>query len=47
VHNLEDANAWVKFAQRDYDVAMHLSKTFHPMPVENICYGCHRQSKKL
>ena len=46
MHSLEDANAWVNFAQRDYDVAVHLSKTFHPMPVENICYGCQQAIEK-
>ena len=46
MHNIEDANAWVNFAQRDYDVAVHLSKTFHPMPVENICYGCQQAIEK-
>jgi len=46
VRNLEDAKAWVNFAQRDYDVAVHLSKTFHPLPVENICYGFQQTVEK-
>ena len=37
---------WLNFAQRDYDVALHLSKTFYPMPVENICYNCQQSAEK-
>ena len=46
MHNFDDAKSWVTFAQRDYDVAVHLSKTFHPMPIENICYNCQQAVEK-
>ena len=37
---------WLKFAERDYEIALHLSKTFHPLPVENICYNCQQATEK-
>ena len=40
------ANEWLKFAQRDYDIALHLSKTFFPLPTENICYNCQQAIEK-
>jgi hypothetical protein len=39
VVNYDDISAWLVYAQRDYDVAEHLSKTFHPLPTENVCYN--------
>ena len=39
-------NEWLKFAERDYAIALHLCKTFHPMPVENICYNCQQAAEK-
>jgi HEPN domain-containing protein len=39
-------NEWIKFAQRDYDIALHLSVTFRPLPVENICYNCQQATEK-
>ena len=44
--NLDDAKAWLVYAQRDYDIALHLSITFRPLPVENICYGCQQAIEK-
>ena len=46
MNNLDDAKEWIKFAQRDYDVALYLSETFKPLPIENICYGCQQAIEK-
>jgi len=46
VRNLNTVNEWLKYAERDYGVALHLSKTFHPLPVENICYNCQQATEK-
>ena len=43
---LDDVFAWLKSARRDYDIALHLSKTFHPVPSENICYNCQQAIEK-
>ena len=40
------AKEWIKYAERDYDIALHLSKTFHPLPTENICYSCQQSVEK-
>jgi HEPN domain-containing protein len=37
---------WIKYAQRDYDIALHLSEVFRPLPVENICYNCQQATEK-
>jgi len=37
---------WIIYAERDYEIALHLSKTFHPLPVENICYNCQQATEK-
>jgi len=44
--NLDDILKWLEIAQRDYDIALHLSKTFRPLPVENICYNCQQAIEK-
>jgi len=44
--DFEVVGEWLKFANRDYEVGLHLSKTFHPMPVENICYNCQQAIEK-
>ena len=41
-----NAKEWMKYAERDYAVALHLSKTFHPLPTENICYNCQQSVEK-
>ena len=33
-----EAMTWVRLSQRDYDIAVHLEKTFLPFPVETICF---------
>ncbi|MCL2188310.1 MAG: HEPN domain-containing protein [Defluviitaleaceae bacterium] len=37
---------WLRYAQRDYDIALHLNESFHPLPVENICYNCQQAIEK-
>jgi len=37
-----EAKTWINLAERDYAVALHLSDTFVPLPVEIICF--HSQS---
>ena len=44
--NISYAKEWIKFAERDYAIALHLSKTFHPLPTENICYSCQQSVEK-
>jgi len=46
VVNHDDISAWLVYAQRDYDVAEHLSKTFHPLPTENVCYNSQQAIEK-
>ncbi len=36
---------WLRYARMDYDVALH-DTTFHPLPVEIICYHCSRPPKR-
>ena len=40
------AKEWIEFAERDYAIALHLSKTFLPLPAENICYSCQQAAEK-
>ena len=43
---IDDVLAWFDYAQRDFDIALHLSKTFRPMPTENICYNSQQAIEK-
>ena len=36
---------WLRYARMDYDAAMHL-RSFHPMPIEIICYHCQQAAEK-
>lgn len=40
------AREWMKFACSDLDVARHLVNTFHPKPLEIICYHCQQAAEK-
>lgn len=44
--NIGDVLSWLEVAQRDYDIALHLSEVFRPLPVENICYNCQQAIEK-
>ena len=37
---------WFDMAEMDLKVAMHLINTFHPIPVEIICYHCQQCAEK-
>jgi HEPN domain-containing protein len=42
---VNNAGEWMRFAQRDYDIAVH-DMSFMPMPVEIICYHCQPAAEK-
>ena len=44
--DMDYAQEWLKIAERDYAVALHLSEAFRPLPTENICYGCQQSMEK-
>jgi len=46
MNDLNVVAEWLKFAQRDFDIAVHLKEHFHPLPVENICYNCQQTAEK-
>jgi len=46
VDNFSDISEWLTYAQRDYDIALHLSKTFQPLPTESICYNSQQAIEK-
>ena len=37
---------WLTIAKTDLDVARHLYRTYHPQPLEIICYHCQQASEK-
>jgi HEPN domain-containing protein len=39
------AKKWLDYAQTDYNVALH-DTTFHPVPIEIICYHCEQAAEK-
>lgn len=41
-----DTKRWLTFAQNDLAVAKHLLETFHPMPLEIICYHSQQAAEK-
>lgn len=41
-----EAERWMSFAETDLKVARHLLETFHPVPVETICYHCQQCAEK-
>jgi HEPN domain-containing protein len=43
---IDDVLTWLDYARRDFDIALHLSKTFHPLPTENICYSSQQAIEK-
>lgn len=44
--NILDAKEWTAFAEADLEVAVHLTKTFRPKPLEIICFHCQQASEK-
>ena len=41
-----DAKRWMDYAENDLAVAKHLLTTFHPKPLEIICYHCQQAAEK-
>ena len=41
-----DVQRWLDFADNDLAVAKHLLETFHPKPLEIICYHCQQSAEK-
>lgn len=41
-----DIKRWMDFAENDLAVAKHLNDTFHPKPLEIICYHCQQSAEK-
>lgn len=37
---------WLRVARVDHDVAKHLYETYHPRPLEIICYHCQQAAEK-
>lgn len=46
VDNL-DIQEWIRFAQMDYDSARKMADTFHPVPIEIVCYHCQQSAEKI
>lgn len=44
--NKEFVDEWLKFAQMDYDTALHLHKSMIPEPLEIICFHCQQSAEK-
>lgn len=44
--NILDAKEWTAFEEADLEVAVHLTKTFRPKPLEIICFHCQQASEK-
>jgi len=40
-------NEWIYLAQMDYDHASKSAATFHPAPVEIICFHCQQAAEKI
>ena len=43
---LDDTREWISFAEVDLGVAEHLDKTYHPKPLEIICFHCQQAAEK-
>ena len=44
--NLDEARKWLSYAEADLGVAEHLNKTYHPKPLEIICFHCQQAAEK-
>ena len=41
-----EVQQWMAYAEKDLAVAKHLLQTFHPQPLEIICYHCQQSAEK-
>jgi HEPN domain-containing protein len=44
--DMEYANEWLEYAQRDYDFAVDVEGHFWPKHMEKICYNCQQATEK-
>ena len=44
--NKELVNEWMRFAQMDYDTALHLHNSMTPEPFEIVCFHCQQSAEK-
>lgn len=42
----EIVKEWLKFAKMDFDTANHMYKTYHPIPVEIVCFHSEQCAEK-
>ena len=43
---ITEAKEWLSFSESDLGVADHLNKTYHPKPLEIICFHCQQAAEK-
>ncbi len=41
-----EVSLWLEMAKTDLGVAKHLYETYHPQPLEVICYHCQQSAEK-
>jgi len=44
--DIEYIYEWFRFADRNLGIAEHLEATYHPKPLEDICFNCHQSAEK-
>ncbi len=44
--SISDAREWLAFANEDLSVAEHLYETYHPLPLEIVCFHCQQAAEK-
>jgi len=44
--DIEYIREWFRFANRNLGIAEHLEATYHPKPLEDICFNCHQSAEK-
>lgn len=42
----QEMKKWFDMANTDLGVAKHLNKTYHPKPLEIVCYHCQQSAEK-
>ncbi|MDR1299716.1 MAG: HEPN domain-containing protein, partial [Oscillospiraceae bacterium] len=43
--DLEYANKWLRYANTDYEIALH-DTSYRPLPIEIICFHCQQAAEK-
>ena len=41
-----ETKEWLDFAEMDHGVAKHLMASFHPRPIEIVCFHCQQAAEK-